>query len=260
LTIATRAFVGAGQRLRLPHPSYVLYKTLAQIQGAKSEEVDFTADWSLGPEFAAAADDLRLVFLPNPNSPSGTLVEPEEILALAESLPCPLLVDEAYGDFARVNCLDLVAENEKIMVSRSLSKSFALAGLRFGFVVAQPQVIEHLAKVKDSYNCDAVSIAGATAAIDDQGWLLENRERIIATRTRLTDQMRDLGFAVPDSEANFVWCTRPGQSVRPIFERLKANRVLVRYMEYAGWDDGLRITVGTDDQVDALLGFMKGLV
>jgi histidinol-phosphate aminotransferase len=69
-----------------------------------------------------------------------------------------------------------------------------------------------------------------------------------------------LGFAVPDSEANFVWCTRPGQSVRPIFERLKKSRVLVRYMEYAGWDDGLRITVGTDDQIDALLGLMKGLV
>jgi histidinol-phosphate aminotransferase len=72
--------------------------------------------------------------------------------------------------------------------------------------------------------------------------------------------MRDLGFAVPDSEANFVWGTRPGQSVRPIFERLKASRVLVRYMDYEGWDDGLRITVGTDDQIDALLGLMKGLV
>jgi histidinol-phosphate aminotransferase len=146
------------------------------------------------------------------------------------------------------------------MVSRSMSKSYSLAGLRFGYLVAQPQMIEQLAKVKDSYNCDAVSIAGATAAIDDQGWLAENRSRIIATRKRLAAEMRKLGFTVPDSEANFVWCTRPGESVRGLFEKLKASRILVRYMQYSGWDDGLRITVGTDDQIDALVSLMKGLV
>ncbi len=260
LTIVTRAFVGEGQLLRLPHPSYVLYKTLAEIQGARSEEVDFHPDWTLPPAFSAASDDLRIAFLPNPNSPSGTLISPDKIRKLANALPCPLLVDEAYGDFARENCVKLVAENEKIMVSRTMSKSYALAGLRFGFLVAQPQMIEQLAKVKDSYNCDAVSIAGATAAIDDQAWLAENRARVIATRERLTRGMRALGFTVPDSEANLVWCTQPGQSVRPLFEKLKASRVLVRYMDYSGWDDGLRITVGTDDQIDALLSLLKGMV
>jgi histidinol-phosphate aminotransferase len=260
LTIATRAFVAAGTLLRLPHPSYVLYKTLAQIQGARSEQVHFQPDWTLAPEFAAAGHNLRLVFLPNPNSPSGTLISPDAIERLADALPCPLLVDEAYGEFARANCIDLVSKNEKIMVSRSMSKSYSLAGLRFGYLVAQPQMIEQLAKVKDSYNCDAVSIAGATAAIDDQAWLAENRARIIATRTRLAAEMRRLGFAVPDSEANFVWCTRPGETVRPLFEKLKASRILVRYMQYSGWDDGLRITVGSDDQVDALISLMKGMV
>ena len=260
LTITTRAFVAAGQLLRLPHPSYVLYKTLAQIQSAQSEQVHFQPDWTLAPGFAAASDNLRLVFLPNPNSPSGTLISRDAIRRVADVLPCPLLVDEAYGDFARENCIDLVSENEKIMVSRSMSKSYSLAGLRFGFLVAQPQLIEQLAKVKDSYNCDAVSIAGATAAIDDQAWLADNRSRIIATRTRLTAEMRAMGFAVTDSEANFVWCTRPGESLRPLFEKLKASRILVRYMQYSGWDDGLRITVGTDDQIDALLSLLKGMV
>jgi histidinol-phosphate aminotransferase len=260
LTIVTRAFVGAGQLLRLPHPSYVLYKTLAQIQGARSEEVGFRPDWTLPPEFSAAADDLRLVFLPNPNSPSGTRIPPDEIRQLARDLPCPLLVDEAYGDFARDNCLSLVAENEKVMISRTMSKSYSLAGLRFGFLVAQPHLVEQLIKVKDSYNCDAVAIAGATAAIDDQRWRADNRSRILATRERLTKELRSLGFQVPDSEANFVWCTRPGQSVRALFDRLKASRVLVRYMDYAGWDDGLRITVGTDEQIDALISLLKGMV
>ncbi len=260
LTIVTRALVGQGQWLRLPYPSYVLYKTLARLQGAEGEEVHFQADWSLAADFAAPRRDLRLAFLPNPNSPSGTVLSPERILELADRLPCPLLVDEAYVDFAADHCLRLVAQNEKIMVSRTLSKSYALAGLRFGFLVAQPQIIEQLVKVKDSYNCDALSIAAATAAIDDQAWLADNRAKIIATRARLTRGMRELGFASVDSQANFVWNPHPGLPVKPLYERLKAQQVLVRYMDYAGWGDGLRISVGSDEQIDACLGLLRSMV
>ncbi|MHB8736760.1 MAG: pyridoxal phosphate-dependent aminotransferase, partial [Terriglobales bacterium] len=209
LTLLTRAFVGEGQVLRLPYPSYILYKSLAQIQGAHSEEIRFEPDWSLADRFAATGDGLRLAFLPNPNSPSGTVVSSERILELAERLPCPLVVDEAYADFAGDHCLRLVAQNEKIMVARSLSKSYALAGLRFGFLVAQPKVIAGLTKVKDSYNCDALSIAAATAAIDDQAWLAANRAKIFATRATLTSEMRALAFAAVESQANFVWCPHP---------------------------------------------------
>src|SRR6185503_17840971 len=102
----------------------------------------------------------------------------DAVLDLADRLPCPLLVDEAYVDFADFSCVDLVAKNEKIIVSRSFSKSYALAGLRFGYLVAQPHVIQELIKVKDSYNCDALSIAAATAAVNDQAWLNENRRKI----------------------------------------------------------------------------------
>jgi histidinol-phosphate aminotransferase len=260
LTIITRTFVGQGDRLRLPYPSYVLYRTLAELQGAKAEEVRFEADWSLGDKFAATQSGLKLAFLPNPNSPSGTVIPPQRVLQIAESLPCPLLVDEAYADFAEVNCLDLVKQSEKILVSRTLSKSFALAGLRFGFVVAQPQIIEQLAKVKDSYNCDAISIAGATAAIDDQAWLTENRRKVLATRERLTVGLRGLGFTVVDSQANFVWANHPSKPAKSLYEALKANRVLVRYMNYAGWGDGLRISVGTDEQIDACLALLKTMV
>ncbi|HVA51253.1 MAG TPA: histidinol-phosphate transaminase [Pirellulales bacterium] len=259
LTIVTRAFVGEGQLLRLPYPSYVLYKSLAQIQGARSEEIVFAADWSLTDDFAAPADDLRLAFLPNPNSPSGTLVPPQRVLEIAERLPCPLLVDEAYVDFADTNCLSLVKQSDKILVSRSLSKSYALAGLRFGFLVAQPRIIEGLIKVKDSYNCDALSIAAATAAIDDQSWLAGNRAKVLATRERLTADMRELGFEPVASQANFVWCPHPAVAVKPLYEQLKANRVLVRYMDYAGWGDGLRISVGSDDQIDACLSLLRAI-
>ena len=260
LTIVTRAFVGQGQRLRLPYPSYVLYKSLAEIQGAAAEEIPFRADWTLPPEFAAGGSDLRLVFLANPNSPTGTVVSRSQVLELADRLPCPLLVDEAYVDFADEHCLDLVRQNEKILVSRTLSKSYSLAGLRFGYLVAQPHLIDQLIKVKDSYNCDALSLAGATAAIDDQAWLQQNVAKIKATRQRLSAALEELGFRVVPSQANFVWCHHDRQSARTIYEQLKERRVLLRYMNYPRWGDGLRISVGSDAQIDALLTLLKTLV
>jgi len=260
LTIVTRALVGQGHLLRLPYPSYVLYRTLAELQGARSEEVHFNPDWTLPEAFAAVGDDLRLVFLANPNSPSGTVVPPEKVLELAERLPCPLLVDEAYVDFAETNCVPLVAKCEKIMVSRSLSKSYALAGLRFGYLVAQPHLIEQLVKVKDSYNCDALSIAAATAALSDQQWLAAHRAKIIAGRGRLVREMRALGFVTVDSQANFTWNTHPRRPVKPLYEELKRNRILVRYMNYPGWGDGLRVSVGTDAEIDACLERLKLMI
>ena len=132
LTIVTRAFVGQGDCLRLPYPSYILYKTLAQLQGAEAEEVHFQKDWSLADDFSKPRARLKLAFLPNPNSPSGTMISPQRVREIAAALPCPLVVDEAYVDFADTNCMALVKETDKIMVTRTLSKSYALAGLRFG--------------------------------------------------------------------------------------------------------------------------------
>src|SRR5690606_12716481 len=114
---------GSGELLRLPYPSYILYRSLAQIQGAKWQEVRFNDDWSLPTAFGEKTPGLKLVFLPNPNSPTGTMISREAILELAEQLPCPLVVDEAYADFAEFNCADLVTQNEKILVSRTLSKA-----------------------------------------------------------------------------------------------------------------------------------------
>ena len=115
-------------------------------------------------------------------------------------------------------------------------------------------------KIKDSYNCDALSIAAATVVIDDQRWLDETRGRIVATRGRLTAAMRELGFRSVDSQSNFVWNPHPQVPVRPLYERLKAAGVLVRYMNYAGWGDGLRISVGSDEQIDAAMGLLRGMM
>ena len=234
LTIVTRAFVGTSDMVRFANPSYLLYRTLAEIQGAACDIINYNADWSLPADFGKSNDWVRLAFLANPNSPSGTMVPPAAVAELAATLPCPLLVDEAYFDFADTNCVSLVAENDKIMVARTLSKSYALAGLRFGYLVAQPQVIHELRKVKDSYNCD--------------------------TRARMTESLREMGFDSVESQANFVWCQHTSLPVEPIYQQLKQAGVLVRYMLYPNWGDGLRITVGTDEQVDACLSLLSGMV
>lgn len=257
LTIITRACVGPGDFVRFPSPSYILYHTLAELQDAACDIVPFEPDWTLGYKFTQRIGGLRLVYLANPNSPSGTKFPPGEVAAMADTLPCPLVVDEAYVDFADTNCIDLVRTNERILLLRTLSKSYALAGLRFGYLIAQPQVIHELRKVKDSYNCDALSIAGATAAMEDQDWRQENRNTILKTREVLTAGLRELGFNVTDSQANFVWATHPEKEHELIYQQLKIEGVLVRYMRYPGWGDGLRVTVGTDAQIEAFLTMVK---
>lgn len=253
LTILIRAMVDEGQRLRLPSPSYILYRSLAEIQGANWEEIRFNDDWTLPPAFTGDGDDLRLAFLPNPNSPSGTVLPPNEVAEIAEQLPCPLVVDEAYADFADSNCLDLVRKSDKVFVTRTLSKAYSLAGLRFGFAIAQPHLIAELTKIKDSYNCDSLSIAAATAAIGSTDWQADNREQILATRQRMEKRLVELGFHVTPSQANFVWCRHPNKSHQALYEALKQQQVLVRYMNYDRWGDGLRISVGTNEQIDAAM-------
>ncbi|MCE9530859.1 MAG: histidinol-phosphate transaminase [Planctomycetes bacterium] len=249
LTIVTRAFVPEGGLIVSPTPSYILYRSLAEIQGARFEAVPFTPTWELPDPWPIR--DAHLTFLPNPNSPSGTCISHSAIQRLAAQIDGPLILDEAYADFADTNGLSLAGK--LIIVTRTLSKSYALAGIRFGFAVADPSVIRELEKVKDSYNCDVLSLAAAGAALEDQEYLNSTRARILATRARLATSLVGLGFQVTPSQANFVWCQRTDRPLKPIFEELKKRRILIRYMNYANYGDGLRISVGSDAEIDQLL-------
>src|SRR5262249_43529801 len=146
-----------------------------------------------------------------------------------------------------------LAKRPNVIVSRSFSKSHALAGIRFGYAVAHPALVRELVKVKDSYNCDVLSLAAAAAALEDADYLRSTRARILATRDRLARELIKLGFAVSPSQANFLWCERSDRPVRPIYEALKQRMVLVRYMDYEGYGDGLRISIGSDAEIDRLL-------
>lgn len=258
LTIITRAFVAPGDVVACPTPSYILYRTLAELQNARTVEIPFDASWSIPAGMFAAAKP-KLAFLANPNSPSGTCLSPNQVAGIAGELSCPLVVDEAYVDFAETECVELVAKHDNVIVTRTLSKGSSLAGLRVGYLIARPEIVEGLIKVKDSYNCDTLSLIGGTAALEDTNHLMETRGKILTTRARLAQEMRRLGYHVPESHANFVWC-EGGPPARPVYEALKARKILVRLMSYPGRAEGLRITVGTDDEIDTLLIAMREIL
>lgn len=271
LTLLMRSFVEPGETIAYPYPSYVLYETLGEIQDAKVKRILLNPDWSWDlARTKRELADVKLLFVPNPNSPSGTLWSDDDLLSLVP--PNGLLIlDEAYGDFRdRPHRMELLSTEpgRRIIVTRTLSKSYSLAGLRLGFAVGHPELIAGMRKVKDSYNCDMLSLAAGEAAIRDQAAMLANRQRILTTRKRLTSALEELGYAVEPSQANFVWATHPERSHRRVYEFLKAHRVLVRYMSFPhavgpgtpespSGMDGLRITVGTDEQIDRLLAVLK---
>jgi histidinol-phosphate aminotransferase len=257
LTILTRAFVPEGGLIAAPTPSYILYRSLAEIQGANFEVVPFAPDWSLPDPWPTRG--ASLTFVPNPNSPSGTSVRPAAVERLAEQVGGPLVLDEAYADFAEWNGLSLAGKVPNLIVTRSFSKYYALAGVRFGFAVADPATVRELVKVKDSYNCDVLSLAAATAAVEDQAYYADCRAKIVATRGRLAAAMSGFGFRVTPSQANFVWCRR-AEPVKPVYEELKRRNVLIRYMNYPGYGDGLRVSVGSDAEIDRLLTELRAIL
>jgi histidinol-phosphate aminotransferase len=252
LTIATRTFLAPGDALACAEPTYSLYPVLARLQDARIVGVPWGPGWSL-PIDALIATGARAIYLANPNAPSGTAVPVAAVEALARAFDGALLVDEAYADFADGHCLDLARRLPNVIVSRTMSKAYSLAGVRFGFAVAHPSVIAEMAKVKDSYNCDAIAIAAATAALADQAYAKETWVKVRAERIRLTRALEAMGWTVLPSQTNFVLATVPGGRAKHVHMALKARGVLVRHFDAPGLADKVRITVGTPEDTDALL-------
>lgn len=251
LAVIVRTCVGPGDRVVYPYPTYSLYDTLVAIGGGSAVHVPFGPDFALPAGLAEAGG--RMTFVCNPNSPSGTAVGVDELADLSRRVSGLLVVDEAYVDFGAASALDLVGRRDNVVVLRTFSKSFSLAGMRIGLAFAPPPVIAELAKVKDTYNLTRVSIAAGVAALDDREWMQANVRRVCATRDRLVAALRELGFAVPPSCANFVLARRPGCDLQGVYERLKARGILVRHFATPELRDALRISIGTDAEVDALL-------
>ncbi len=247
---------GGDRRVVYPMPTYVLYRTLAAMQPADVVEIPYGANNALPIEALIAAQG-AVTFIASPNSPSGHLVSNADLRQLASRLSGVLVVDEAYVDFAEGSALELVREFDNVVISRTLSKGYSLAGLRLGFGIGQPAVLEGLFKVKDSYNIDAIACAVGAAAMRDQAYKNDCAERVKAARSQLAIDLKQLGFSVPnDQQANFLLVTPPHPdqlNAEAIYLALKERGILVRYFKHSGLEQQLRITVGTPDQNQTLL-------
>jgi histidinol-phosphate aminotransferase len=260
LSILTRCFVGPQDRVAFPVPTYSLYDTLIAIQEGERIAVDYPADFSL-PE-ALAEQNAALTLLCNPNSPSGTLVSLREIERLAVTVSGILVIDEAYVDFAEsegASTLPLISHFPNLVVLRTFSKSFSLAGMRVGLAFASEEIILGMMKVKDSYNLNRLSLVAATAALQDMPWMMRNVARIQRSRRQLTAGLMKMGFYVYPSHANFVMARKREQNLKEVYEKLKGNKILVRYFDIPGLQDCLRITVGTPQEIRSLLKVMEAM-
>ncbi len=259
LTILLRACVSAGDRVAYPVPTYSLYETLVGICGGVVATVPFGDDFALPVEELVALQG-RVTFVCNPNAPSGTVTSLEVLRGLAPRLEGLLVVDEAYGDFGSVCAMELIADHPNVLVVRSFSKSFSLAGVRVGLAFGQSRLMRELLKVKDSYNLNRASIAAATAALNDIEWMRANVERVRSTRERLRSALSDLGYETLPSETNFVLARRQGEDQQQVYEALRARGILVRHFATPELRDALRITVGTDEEIDTLLRALREIV
>lgn len=250
-----RAFAGEGEEVAYVHPSYSYYATLAEIQGAKIRTFGLTEDFRLAdfPECYAG----KIFFLTSPNAPLGFAFSLAYIEEIAQRCAGMLVVDEAYVDFADATALALVKKYENVVVTRTFSKSYQLAGMRLGLAVARPEVVVALDKIRDHYHLDRLALAAASAALSDQAWLQETVAKIRATRARFVAEVRQLGYTVIDSQTNFVFASPPDGDGKRVYEALFARKILVRHFSDPLLKHGLRITIGTDAEMEALLAALR---
>jgi histidinol-phosphate aminotransferase len=259
IEMCLRAFVGAGDRVAYPTPTYPLFEPLLAIHEAVPSPNPSNEMFTWSSELMD--DPAPLKFLVNPNSPTGTWhggASVERALLRSQGV---VVLDEAYVDFAVESQLPLLAKHENLLILRTMSKSYALAGMRIGFALGTPELIAALDAVKDSYNVDRLAIVAAVAAIEDEEHHRKIVEHVVAERVWLEDQLYELGFEHSPSEANFVF-VKPasGNSAAAVADALRERRILVRHYDRDSIDGWFRITVGTRDQHDRLLAALKEIL
>ena len=256
LTIAVRTFVEAGDALACFEPSYSLYPILAGLQGATCVKIGLTVGFGLPADATRQAAGCALFFVARPNAPTGNIFPKEEMRRLCREFKGVVWIDEAYADFAPDNCLELVREFPNVVVSRTMSKSYSLAGLRLGWCYARPELIAEMMKVKDSYNVGLLPQVAGLAALQDRAHVAAGAKTICATRDRTAAELATLGCTVVPSAANFLFVRTP-RPAAVIFKALRENGILVRYFPGGRTGEFLRITVGTDAEMAALVAAMK---
>ncbi|MDY0299972.1 MAG: histidinol-phosphate transaminase [Trichlorobacter sp.] len=250
-----RACAAEGEEIAYVHPSYSYYATLAQVQGAKVRTFGLTDDRQQLADFPERYNG-KLLFLTTPNSPLGFSFKLDYIAELAERCDGLLIIDEAYADFNEYNALDLVRQYENVVITRTMSKSYALAGMRLGFAIARPAVIAALDKIRDHYNLDRLAQVACLAALQDQDYFMQQRNKVVDTRNWFSRAVVAAGFQVLPSSGNFLFVIPPDLDGWKMYDNLYRHLVLVRYFADPLLAHGVRISIGTDEEMERTLAVL----
>ena len=259
IAMAFQTFFNSDKPILFPDISYSFYSVWADLFGIRYERP------ALDENFRIVKKDYFKenggIIFPNPNAPTGIYMELSEVEEIIAKNPESIvIVDEAYVDFAGPSALELVDKYDNLLVVQTFSKSRSMAGMRIGFAIGQPELIKYLNDVKysfNSYTMNLPSLKLGAAAVKDEAYFRETVGKIVATRERVKKELAELGFTFPDSQSNFIFATHKEWPAKELFEELKKEDIYVRYFASPRIDNYLRITVGTDEEMDALLAFLK---
>jgi histidinol-phosphate aminotransferase len=265
------------QPILFPDITYSFYPVYCGLHGVEYRAIPLAEDFSLNPEDYCPPRGLPSgrgeqgkngkiggIIFPNPNAPTGRLLPLAAVEQIVRANPdCVVVVDEAYVDFGGDTAIPLTQRYDNLLVVHTLSKSRSLAGLRVGYAVGHPALIEALERVKNSFNSyplDRLAIVGAVAAIEDEAHFQRCCQAVIATREALTAKLEELGFAVLPSAANFIFARHPQHDAAELAKALREKNIIVRHFKQARIDQFLRITIGTKAECSTLVDALQALI
>ncbi|PZV27326.1 MAG: histidinol-phosphate transaminase [Snowella sp.] len=257
LNIALRTFVNPGEVVAFLDLTYSLYETIATVHGVVIKKIPLNEKFELtGPVICPEA---KLIFLASPNAPVGKHLNREFLAQTCAQAKGIVLIDEAYIDFSDEDHWDFLTQFDNVIISRTLSKSYSLAGMRVGFGISSPALIQEMDKVRDSYNLDRLAQSLGTAALTATEDFKPIWQQVRQTRDRLTTELRKLDFEVCESDSNFVLASPQWIGASELYQQLKARKILVRYFSHPRITNYVRISIGTDAEIDQLLVVIKAI-
>lgn len=262
LAFSFMAFFDQEHAIRFPNITYSFYPVYANLFNISYEEIPLNEDFTMPIESMFQANGG--VIFPNPNAPTGIYLELTAVEAVIVNNPnVVVIVDEAYIDFAGASAVELIRKYDNLLVIQTTSKSRSLAGLRVGLALGNPILIEGLMRIKDSINSyplDRLALAGAQAAFADNAYFAKTTKQIITTREHVKAGLQALGFHVLPSQTNFVFATHPKYEASELYEQLFAKGILVRHFNKEPIDQYLRISIGTETEMERFLESVKEII
>lgn len=259
LAFAFPAFFSASKPILFPDITYTFYPVYAKLYGLPYETIATDDSFNIDPAMYRIPNGG--IVIPNPNAPTARYMLTDYLREILDAnREQVVIVDEAYIDFGGESVVPFVKDYPNLLVVQTLSKSRSLAGLRVGMALGHPDLIEGLNRIKNSFNSytlDRLALAGAVASIEDRVYFEETNRKVIATRERSCEAVRQIGFEVIESKANFLFMTHPSQSAKEIFATLKDRGILVRYFDKPRIERYLRVSIGTDDEMDAFVAALR---